>query len=380
MEKGFNSLAPKKLGLVINPIAGMGGSVGLKGTDGLEILKKARSLGAKPLAEKRAKESLEKITVLKGRIEVLTFPDRMGEKVALECGFNPKVIGSVSSSFTTAEDTRRAASELVKEGTDLILFAGGDGTARDICEVVGRKVVVLGIPAGVKIHSASFAANPEKAGELAVLYLDNQSRRTIEAEVMDLNEDDYRRGVLSAQLVGYLKIPFERRLLQSLKSGTPASERYYQESIATDITKNMTDEHYYAIGPGSTTRHIMEKLELDYTLLGIDVIFKKQLIGKDLNEAELINILNKKKAKLIITPIGGQGYILGRGNQQINPEVIRLIKKDNIIIVATHQKINALCGRPLLVDCGDSGLNKKLSDYYRIVTGYREYIIYKVSG
>ena len=116
------------------------------------------------------------------------------------------------------------------------------------------------------------------------------------------------------------------------------------------------------------------------SLLGIDVVFKRQLIGKDLNEAGLIQILNKKKAKLIITPIGGQGYILGRGNQQISPEVIRLIKKDNIIIVATHQKINALCGRPLLVDCGDSDLDKKLSDYYRIVTGYREYIIYKVSG
>ncbi|MFQ5823996.1 MAG: ATP-NAD kinase family protein [bacterium] len=369
----------KKLGLIVNPIAGMGGRVGLKGTDGLDILEKSIQLGAKPQAQNRTSETLNKLAFLKDQIEIITYSDEMGEKVALQCGFSPKVIGTISAPVTTAADTQKAAKEMLEVKTDLLLFAGGDGTARDIYNAVGDSMTVLGIPAGVKIHSAVYACSPTKAGELAALYLQDKSAKIIEAEVMDLDEDDYRNEILSAILYGYLKIPFQKRYVQNLKASSAPNERYSQEAIAFDIIENMSDEFHYIIGPGTTTRAIMEKLNLDNTLLGVDLIYKKELIGKDLNESELLAKTRGEKTKLIITPIGGQGYIFGRGNQQISPEVIKQVGKNNIIIIATQQKINSLYGRPLLVDTGDKSTDELLSDYFKVNTSYRESIIYKVT-
>jgi predicted polyphosphate/ATP-dependent NAD kinase len=358
----------------------MGGRVGLKGTDGLDILEKAVELGAKPQSQNRTIESLNKLKPLKDTIELITYPDNMGEKVAVRCGFSPNIIGTIAGSTTAAADTRKAAKEMLDLGVDLLLFAGGDGTARDIYNEVGDSIVVLGIPAGVKIHSAVYASNPLRAGELASLYLQGKAKNILEAEVMDIDEEDYRKGRLRAKLYGYLKIPFERRYLQRVKAGSPVSEQYSQEAIAHDVTANMSDEFYYIVGPGTTTRAIMEKLNLEDTLLGIDLIHKEKLVGKDLNEADLLQKIKGKKAKLIITPIGGQGYLFGRGNQQISPAVLKHVGKDNIIIVATKHKINSLCGRPLLVDSGDKATDRLLDDYFRIITGYREAIIYRATS
>jgi predicted polyphosphate/ATP-dependent NAD kinase len=370
----------KKLGLIVNPIAGMGGRVGLKGTDGLDILQKAVKLGAKPQSQNRTIEALKKLMPLEDRIELITYPDKMGENAAGKCGFSPDIIGTIRGPTTTASDTRKAAKEMLDLGADLLLFAGGDGTARDIYNAVGDSMVVLGIPAGVKIHSAVYACNPARAGELALLFLEGKAKNILEAEVMDIDEEDYRKGRLRAKLYGYLKIPFERRYLQRVKTASPVSEQYSQEAIAHDVTESMSDEFYYIVGPGTTTREIMEKLDLKDTLLGIDLIHKKKLVGKDLNEADLLKEIKGKKTKLIITPIGGQGYLFGRGNQQISPMVIKHVGKDNIIIVATKQKINSLYGRPLLVDTGDAATDRLLNDYFRVITGYREAIIYKVTS
>jgi predicted polyphosphate/ATP-dependent NAD kinase len=358
----------------------MGGRVGLKGTDGLDILEKAVKLGAKPQSQNRTIEALKKLKPLKGGIELITYPDRMGEEAANMCGFSPDVIGAITGPTTTASDTKRAAKEMMDIGIELLLFAGGDGTARDIYSAVGDSLVVLGIPAGVKIHSAVYACNPTRAGELALLFLEGKAKNFLEAEVMDIDEDDYRKGRLRAKLYGYLKIPFERRYVQRVKAGSPVSEQYSQEAIAHDVTENMSDEFHYIIGPGTTTRAIMEKLNLKDTLLGIDLIHKNKLVGSDLNEADLLKEIKGKKTKLIITPIGGQGYLFGRGNQQLSPEVIKHVGKDNIIIVATKHKINSLCGRPLLVDTGDEATDQLLNDYFRIITGYREAIIYKATS
>jgi len=369
----------KKLGLIVNPIAGMGGRVGLKGTDGSRILEEAKKLGAKPQAQNRAIEALKKLEFLKDSIELITYPHPMGEKAAMSCGFSPKVIGSFPATQTTAQDTQNAAKDMRDLEVDLLLFAGGDGTARDIYTAIGDSMVVLGIPAGVKIHSAVYACNPVRAGELARLYLEGKAKSILEAEVMDINEDDYRMGRLVAKLYGYLRIPFERRYLQRIKAGSAASEKYYQEAIAVSIVEDMSDDYLYIIGPGTTTRAVMERLNLDCSLLGIDLVYKKKLAGKDLNESELLEKIKGKKAKLIITPIGGQGYLLGRGNQQISPEVICQVGKHNIVIIATKQKINSLQGRPLLVDTGDRATDKLLNDYFKVITGYREAIVYKVT-
>ena len=369
----------KKLGLIVNPIAGMGGRVGLKGTDGPEILEKAIELGAKPRAHLRAMETLKTLLPLKDSMTLLTCPGKMGEDVAIECGFKPQIVSGVSALSTTAKDTRIAACAMQEFSVDLLLFAGGDGTARDVYEAVGNSTVALGIPAGVKVHSAVFALNPLAAGDLCSLYIQGKAKKVIEAEVMDINEEDFRQEILSARLYGYLKIPYRSRYVQRLKSGSSPDERYSQEAIAVAVVENMTNTHLYILGPGTTTRAIMEKLGLDCSLLGVDIVFRKNLVAKDLNENEILALITGKPSMLVLTPIGGQGYLLGRGNLQISPEVISHVGKDNIIIVATPNKINSLEGRPLLVDTGDKNTNRLLSGYYRVFTGYRDSIIYKVA-
>ena len=358
----------------------MGGRVGLKGTDGLEVLEKAKKLGAKPQSHQRTEEALEKLKPIKEEIKIITCADDMGERVVIRCGFSPEVIGVGRASATTASDTQKASRAMRDMGVNLLLFAGGDGTARDVYNSIRDTQVVLGIPAGVKVHSAVFACNPATAGELAALFLQGKAKKVREVEVMDIDENDYRKGILSARLYGYLKIPFKRSYVQNLKAGSSGDEKYYQEAIAHEIIENMSSEYVYIIGPGTTTRAVMEKLSLESSLLGVDLVYKRKLIRKDVSEKELLEGIKGKKAKLIITPIGGQGYLLGRGNQQVSPEVIKKVGKENIIIISTQQKINSLFGRPLLVDTGDATSDRLLSDYFRVITGYRESVIYKVTN
>jgi len=357
----------------------MGGKVGLKGTDGLEILEEARNLGAEPISPNRTIKTLERLVFLKNKIELITYPSEMGEKIAKQCSFNPKVIGSIDEGNTTSFDTQQASKDLLNLEIDLLLFAGGDGTAIDIYNSIGKKLVVLGIPTGVKMHSAVYACNPLRAGDLAASYLQEEVRELKEAEVMDIDEEAFRAGVVSAKLYGYLKIPFEKHHVQGLKAGSSSNERYSQEAIALDIIENMKEDCYYIVGPGTTTRTIMEKLKLENTLLGVDIIFRKQLIGQDLSEKEILELIKEKKVKMIVTPIGGQGFLLGRGNQQISSDVIDQVGKDNIIVVATKQKINSLNGQPFLVDTGAIELDRLLSGHILVVTGYRENVIYRIS-
>jgi len=369
----------KRLGLIVNPIAGIGGRVGLKGSDGAEIQKKALELGAVPQSLNRAIQALERIQSIKDDLEVITYPGEMGEDAARACVFEPTVIGSIKPGKTTAEDTDNAAKEMLRLKVNLLLFAGGDGTARDIYNAVGERIPVLGIPTGVKIHSAVFATNPMNAGDLAVLYLQGRVSSLREAEVMDIDEEAFRQGIVSAKLYGYLKIPFQRRLVQNLKTPSNPGEKASQQAIAYEVVSKMEDGWLYIIGPGTTTRAITSRLGLDKTLIGVDVVAEGKLVAADVNESQLLSLIEGHNAKIIVTPIGGQGCIFGRGNQQISPEVIKKVGRDNIIVVSTTGKINALGGRPLWVDTGDRAVDRMLSVHIRVVTGYNEQIIYKVS-
>jgi predicted polyphosphate/ATP-dependent NAD kinase len=369
-----------RLGVIVNPVAGIGGRVGLKGSDGAEIQERARALGAVPQASQRAAEALQRLASIED-LEIVTYPGEMGEDAARSCGLQPTVVGTIMAGATTAQDTRRAARELQRLGVDLLLFAGGDGTARDVYEAVGLDLPVLGIPAGVKIHSAVYAAHPRSAGELAALYLRGRVANLREAEVMDIDEDAFRQGVLSVRLYGYLKIPFRTSLVQSQKIPS-TGETASLAAIAEDVTEKMEDGVLYIIGPGTTTRAVGEELGLDKTLLGVDVVLNRALIAQDANEAQLLALLEEHgedRAKIVVTPIGGQGYIFGRGNQQISPMVIDRVGRDNVVVVSTPDKLHALGTQPLLVDTGDRAVDEMLSGYLMIVTGYNERAVRRVA-
>ena len=374
------------LGLIINPVAGIGGRVGLKGSDGPQVQRKARALGGEPHSTDRAIQALERIS---GSFEpmLVTCPGRMGQDAAEACGLEHTVVcaNSIGASATTAEDTKRAAREMSSIGIDLLLFAGGDGTARDIYDAVGDRTPVLGIPAGVKIHSAVYAQNPIFAGDLALSFLQAPAPKVREAEVVDIDEEAVRHGVLSARLYGYLRIPLARRLMQAQKTPSSLGAQAAMAAISEEIVSRMQEGWLYIIGPGTTTREITSRLGIKKTLTGVDIVADGQLVAADVGESQLLQNLKGNVAKIVVTPIGGQGCILGRGNQQISPAVIETVVADSsnpresIIIVSTPQKIHALGGQPLWIDTGDRALDRLLSGYIRVVTGFNEQVVYRLS-
>ena len=368
-----------KLGFMVNPIAGMGGKVGLKGTDGEEVLEKAIELGALPESPKKAKKALEILIPIKDQITLLTGPGNMGEEEAIELGFNPEVVGEVKDKYLS-EDTEKVAVDMVQQGIDLLLFAGGDGTARNIFNAIGDKVPVIGIPAGVKIHSGVYANHPRSAGEVALKYLQGEEMKVKEMEVMDIDEEAFRQGQVTAKLYGYMKVPFEPELVQNQKSGGIVGEEAALDGISDKIIEQMEEDVIYIIGSGTSTRPIMEKLGLPNTLLGIDIVKNRELVASDVNEKEILKYIEGNKAKIIVTVIGGQGYIFGRGNQQISGQVVKKVGKENIIIIASKQKLMSLEGRPLLVDTGDDEVNSMFNGYMKVRTSYTEEAIHMVKG
>ncbi|MCF8069434.1 MAG: NAD(+)/NADH kinase [Desulfobacterales bacterium] len=261
----------KKLGVIVNPIAGIGGRVGLKGSDGEEILKMALALGAKPESPDRAIEALKIISRIKDKIDVITFPKNMGEYELKKAGFSPKVIGEIAGDTSSFKDTIMAAQAMIVEEVDLLVYAGGDGTARDIYNAVKNKLVTLGIPTGVKIHSGVYAINPKSAGVAALQYLQSETPQVKEAEVMDLDEEAYRSGRVSAKLYGFMNIPNNEHFIQNKKVRSNSEENSLN-SIAHNIIDNMENDVNYIIGPGTTTGRVMQILNLSNTLIGIDII------------------------------------------------------------------------------------------------------------
>jgi predicted polyphosphate/ATP-dependent NAD kinase len=307
----------------------------------------------------------------------------MGEHKVIDAGFQPKVIGEINAGETTAENTIQAARDLRDAGVDLMLFAGGDGTARNIFDALGEeKIAVLGIPGGCKIHSAVYAINPKTAGNLVVQYLEGKVKDLKVAEVMDIDEEAFRRNVVTAKLYGYLYVPNEKRMVQNMKSGRGYSEEAALDQLSRYFADNMDPDTLYIVGTGSTTKMILDKLGEDGTLLGVDLVHKRKIVAKDVNEKGILNFLTTSNGnvKMIVTVIGGQGYIFGRGNQQLSPDVIRRVGLDNIIIAASKPKMFSLFGKSLLVDTGDEALNEELTGYRRVYVGYEDSVMFKVTS
>ncbi len=365
----------RKIGLIINPIAGMGGSVGLKGTDG-EIYKEAIKMGATPIAPYRLNQFLSYFKN-KQKILLLIAPGKMGADLIMNKGIKFEIIGVIGKK-TSAEDTKRIAKHLVKSGIELLIFCGGDGTARDICNIIGLKIPVIAIPSGVKMYSSVFALNPRAAAQILDKFLE-ESFETQEKEVLDIDEDLVRNNILDARLFGYLKVPKIMTLTQSTKSGSRHGKTIEEnkQEIAEFIIETMDIDILYLLGPGTTVKTITDNLNLPKTLLGIDAILNRMNVGLDLNEKRILDLLSKNtKVEIIISPIGGQGFIFGRGNKQLTPKILKQVGKKNIKIIATAEKMRELdC---LRVDTGDIDIDDMLNGFGKVIIGYKEELIIKI--
>jgi predicted polyphosphate/ATP-dependent NAD kinase len=359
----------KTVGFLVNPIAGMGGAVGLKGTDGKDILEKAINLGAEPVAPARAESFLSELKHLRDDVRLIVGAGLMGETEARNRGYICKVFGEKREQ-TSSEDTVATAKQIAEEGVDLLVFCGGDGTARDVLNAVDRRVPVLGVPTGVKMHSAVFAVDPKAAARIASRFL--RKRLPLwEAEVMDIDEEAFRRGRVSARLHGYLLTPYEPTLIQVAKMASPMTkdELRNQAALAVYVIETMEQDVVYVVSAGTTTRTIGDLLDEKKTLLGVDLFCNKKLVARDVNEKQILEAIKDKTAKIIVTPIGGQGFIFGRGNQQISPAVIRRVGIGNIIVIATDNKMKNL--KALKVDTGDPELDAEFRGVITVVTDYK---------
>ncbi len=414
------------LGLLVNPIAGMGGRVGLHGTDGRSRLAEARRRGAIPVTAPRAARALQRVASRRlPDLTVLAPPGTMGFDLAASCGLSTRVldVDLQAGAETTAADTDRAARMLAEAGAELVLFAGGDGTAADIVRAVGERAPVLGIPSGVKMRSGVFAPNPEAAGELAAdfLALALADRRVARAEVVDLVElgTAARRAApvaplqpgpspaglggpaepagprepgsvpaghggeeLAVALIGEASVPsLGAGCLPGAKNSNFLPSKAMLEALCQAVADELAPGTLYFFGPGSTTGRILEVLGLPGSPLGVDAVLDGALLGHDLSEEVIVALMEASPStKLVLGVIGGQGFLLGRGNQQLSPRVLARLGSEDLVIISSAEKLAALQPPLLRVDVGDHEAFSWVSGYRRVRVGPSRFMMMRVAG
>lgn len=363
-----------RIGLVVNPLAGIGGAVGLKGSDGADIVAEAQRRGAQPQAIQRAARALS--VLVDQPVELLVGAGALGADSAALAGLPFTQVGEAPAQ-TTAEDTRKVVQSLLEQQVDLLLFAGGDGTARDIAAVNSQLCPVLGIPAGCKMHSGVYANNPEDAGHLLARLAQGGLVDLVEAEVRDIDEEAFRQGRVNARYYATQLVPRSDGLLQQVKSGRSASDDAVTVTdMAAWMVEQMEPDQDYLLGSGTTVAAVMDELNLPNTLLGVDLVRDAELVVSDMSASDILSLTGERSLHAVLTIIGGQGHLFGRGNQQFSPEVIRRIGRNRLHILATRSKLAALDGRPLLLDTGDAALDQSLAGWVSITTGYDERVLY----
>lgn len=369
-----------QIGLIINPLAGIGGATGLKGSDGTDTARQALAKGATPQAQLRASQALRVLQAHADQVHFFTWGNGMGADVLQDLGFSHTELGQPGQP-SVAEDTHQAVTALLQHPIDLLVFAGGDGTARDVLDELPDHIPALGIPAGVKMQSGVYAISPQAAGELLAQLVTGSLVDLRACEVRDIDEAALRDGKVVSRFYGEMLVPAEGRFVQHVKMGGVESEELVLQDIAADLAEDMEDDVLYIIGPGTTTTALAQELNLELTLLGVDVLVAGEILATDADEKTILACLDNHDGpvRIVLTATGGQGFLLGRGNQQISPSVLRRAGKDALVIIATKSKIKALDGRPLWVDTGDAGLDQQLAGYHSIITGYRDRILYPIS-
>lgn len=379
------------LGFIVNPIAGMGGRVGLKGTDG--VYDEAVKRGAHPIATQKAligiKTLVQEHSDVLDDITWLTCKGKMGEDVLVEAGIQKESIKIVYASSsqqlgkTSTQDTVSACKKLIETQVELLVFCGGDGTARDVVSVVQKQVPILGIPSGVKMHSGVFAVTPHAAGPMIARFIEGELR-TGDAEIMDLDETLYRQGTWKVRLYDTAQGIIEPSYIQV---GKASFAQIDDDEIKDDISDHIEEElekhqeTLYLFGSGGTIDYVAQRLGIENTILGIDAVYEQKTIETDANEETLLSLLEKyPQVKVILSPIGAQGFIFGRGNLQLSPNVIRKIGIENIIVISTPSKFKAT---PVIrVDTGDPELDKEFIEYemMMVVIGYRMSRVVKIES
>lgn len=372
------------IGVVVNPIAGMGGRVGLKGTD--DNLEEARRRGAEPRAPDRAREALRSLYRRAPDLTVYTAAGVMGERAVRDAGYEPVVVYDPATDAgaddgetdagsddcdtasrnstqpvdpanpgTTAADTRAAVAAVLERDVDLVLFVGGDGTAVDVAEVLeDGSTPMLGVPAGVKIYSSVFGVTPADAGRIAAEF-----DRVADREVNDIDEEAYREGEVRSQLRAIVPVPVAPDV-QSSKQVSSGSV----DALAAGFADEVDPDRTYVFGPGGTVAQVEAELGIDASPLGVDVWRDGTLLARDASEREILDVL-EEPATIVVSPIGGQGFLFGRGNHQISPAVIR--RADEIEVVASGAKLDDVDA--LRVDTDDADLDEELRGWIQVRTG-----------
>lgn len=386
------------IGLVVNPVAGVGGPAGLAGSDGADVQRLAVSRGARSRVQERTALALSVLAAQHPGLVVATAEGEMGADAVRAAGLVPCVVYAAagtssartpgSARTTDAVDTQRAVAAVAAAGADLVLVVGGDGTLRDAAAGLGadahetaeRMPAVLGIPAGVKMYSPVFAVSPRAAGALAADWVARGGLPTADREVLDIDEAAMRRARVDPALYGMLRVPYLAGRTQARKAATPASEAAAVEAAARGAVARMRPGIRYLLGPGGTTAEIARQLGIEGSPLGVDVILDGAVVVRGASEQELLAEIARGPARAVVTVIGGQGFLLGRGNQQLSASVLRALGDDPMLVVAPEQKLIDLLGRPLLVDTGDLDLDARLAGHVRIVTGVGTSSLYAVSA
>jgi len=365
-----------KMGFIVNPIAGMGGKVGLKGTD--NVLDIAITKGAEPIAPGRAMQFLLKLKqdIDEIPMEIFTCPDKMGEEEVMASSFPANILPMEVGKVTTAKDTKIAVKLLTAANVDLIVFVGGDGTAKDVFDAIQEctEVPVTGVPSGVKMYSGIFAVNPLDAAEVVIAFARKQAQLK-EFEIMDSDENAIRSNTFSVKLHGYLDGPFLPAHSQGSKQASPETvdEKENQRAIARFIIEETPSDATWILGPGTTVKNVAKLLGVKKTILGVDIC-KEGKVTLDVDEKTILEDVEEwRNTWIVLSPIGRQGILLGRGNQQISPEVLKRIRKRQIIVAATKSKLLSIEGHTLRVDTGNAETNKLLRGYIRVATDYREW-------
>ena len=345
-----------RIGFILNPIAGMGGRVGLKGTDGK--VAEARARGAEPRAPQRAARALDALAERLPEAALLTWGDPMGASLVAAAGYDPEILGEPASEETDHADSIAAVEAFVDAGVDLVLFVGGDGTAADVAEVLeGTEIPMLGIPAGVKVYSSVFAVSPEEAAHAAASF-----ERTERREVMDIDEDDYREGEVHPELRAVAKVPVGEAMQSSKQLGGGTVEAL-AEGVATDI--RAAPGKTYVLGPGSTVGEVKAELGFEGSPIGVDVWRDGEVLVTDATEEQILAALGEAGENVIVvSPIGGQGFVFGRGNPQLSPDVIR---RCSVEIVASRAKLDGVS--VLRADTDDPELDEELQGWWKVRVG-----------